>query len=141
MTLDRLFVICQWWALAGWLLLAFLPRWRWTERLVFSAAIPLALAAVYLVLVAFYFGRAEGNFSTLDGVVLLFSNKPVVLAGWIHYLVFDLFIGAWETRDAQRQGISHLVVVPCLFFTLMLGPVGLLCYFAVRWSLRREFFI
>jgi hypothetical protein len=26
----------------------------------------------------------------------------------------------------------HWLVIPCLFFTLMLGPIGLLLYFAVR---------
>lgn len=141
MTLDDLFQWCVRLAMVGWVLLAFLPRWRWTQRLVFSAAIPLVLATVYLVLAASYFGTAEGSFNSLDGVTKLFSSKPVVLAGWIHYLVFDLFVGMWETRDAEKLGIPHLLVIPCLFLTLMLGPVGLLAYFVVRWTMRREVFI
>ena len=52
--------------------------------------------------------------------------------GWIHYLAFDLFVGAWEVRDAQARGIHHLLVIPCLFLTLMAGPGGLLLYWAIR---------
>ena len=63
------------------------------------------------------------------------------MAGWIHYLAFDLFIGAWEVRDARRLGVPHMVVVPCLFFTLMAGPVGLALYFAMRAGTRREIWI
>ena len=62
----------------------------------------------------------------------LFQKRELLLAGWIHYLAFDLFIGAWETRDAPRNQIPHLVVIPCLVMTFMLGPIGLLFYFAIR---------
>ena len=63
-----------------------------------------------------------------------FSVPETVLVGWVHYLAFDLFVGAWEVRDAQRRSISHLYVVPCLLFTLMLGPVGLLAYLTLRFA-------
>jgi hypothetical protein len=56
----------------------------------------------------------------------------LLLAGWVHYMAFDLFIGAWETRDARRAGVPHLMVVPCLILTFMLGPIGLLVYLALR---------
>ena len=61
-----------------------------------------------------------------------FQKRELLLAGWIHYLCFDLFIGAWEVRDSQANGIPHLVVIPCLIMTFMLGPIGLLFYFAIR---------
>ena len=62
----------------------------------------------------------------------LFRNEWLVLAGWIHYLAFDLFVGAWEVRDSQDRGISHFLVIPCLLLTFFLGPIGLLLYFTVR---------
>jgi hypothetical protein len=83
-------------------------------------------------LLAAHWGQTQGGFGTLDGVAALFSNKWLLLAGWIHYLAFDLFIGSWETRDAQSLGISHFIVIPCLVLTNMFGPAGLLLYFAVR---------
>jgi hypothetical protein len=59
------------------------------------------------------------------------------VAGWIHYLIFDLFVGAWEARDARRRGVPHLLLVPCLLATLMIGPVGLLLYVLVRFFSKR----
>ena len=61
--------------------------------------------------------------------------------GWIHYLVFDLFVGAWIGRDAIRRAIPHWMVVPCLVVTLFIGPVGLLLYFLVRRATRRGGFL
>jgi hypothetical protein len=81
---------------------------------------------------------AGGGFSSLSGVMTLFTSPHFALVGWVHYLAFDLFIGAWEVRDARRRLISHWFVVPCLVLTLMLGPVGLLAYLGLRFVLRRE---
>jgi hypothetical protein len=75
---------------------------------------------------------ADGGFGSLADVATLFSKQELLLAGWVHYLCFDLFIGAWEVRDSQRHGTPHLLVIPCLLMTFMLGPIGLLFYFAIR---------
>jgi hypothetical protein len=69
--------------------------------------------------------------------MVAFSAPHIAVAGWIHLLVFDLFVGAWETRDAQRRGVPHLLLVPCLIVTLMIGPVGLLLYVLVRFFSKR----
>jgi hypothetical protein len=138
MSPEQLFSTCGALATTGWLLLVFLPRRRWTARLVCPVIIPLLLALVYLWLVATTLGRTPGGFGSLDDVSLLFQNRRVLLAGWIHYLAFDLFIGSWEVRDAQRVGLRHLLVVPCLALTFLFGPVGLLLYFVLRASLRRR---
>ena len=50
-----------------------------------------------------HFQGAEGGFGSLADVATLFGKPELLLAGWIHYLAFDLFIGAWEVRDAQRN--------------------------------------
>ncbi|MGE0882593.1 MAG: ABA4-like family protein [Blastocatellales bacterium] len=132
MNAETLFSICNLTAMIGWILLVLAPRWRWTSRLVLSGGISLLLAAVYLVLIATTFGKAEGGFGTLADVMKLFSHPWVALAGWVHYLVFDLFVGSWEVRDAQSRGISHWLVIPCLLLTFLLGPIGFLLYHAVR---------
>lgn len=141
MSLETIFSLCGWVATLGWLLLIFVPRWKWTARFITAAVLPLALAFVYLFLVATHFGQSEGSFGSLAGVSLLFRNPYNLLAGWIHYLAFDLFIGSWEVRDAQRLGIRHLLVVPCLLLTFIFGPVGLLLYFALRFAVKRKFFV
>ncbi len=121
-----------------WALLVFAPRWRWTQRLVHGPVVVLLLAPLYAFMLFGYGPSPEGGgFSSLYQVMILFSVPHVTLGGWIHYLIFDLFIGAWEVRDSQRLGIHHLYVVPCLFFTLMVGPIGLLLYVLLRFATKR----
>lgn len=132
MTIDTLFVSANYLAMAGWVLLIVLPRWQWSARLVCPVIIAGLLAIVYAALLLPVIGSSEGSFDSLDGVAALFGNKQLLLAGWLHYLAFDLFIGSWEVRDSQRHGIHHLLVVPCLALTFMLGPIGLLTYLIIR---------
>lgn len=126
-------------AMIGWLLLIFLPKWKWTQQIVISGGISLLFAIGYLT----YFiigidGFDMNSFGSLDGVMALFTKPEAVLVGWLHYLAFDLFVGMWEVKNAQHHGIPHLVVIPCLLFTFMLGPVGLLLYFIIRFVFKRK---
>ncbi len=139
MSTDTLFTIANNYPLPFWLLLVFAPGWKWTQTIVHTFMLPLVLAALYLYLAVTSFGSGEGNFFSLDGIAALFADRNALLAGWIHYLVFDLFVGAWIARDARRMKIHHALVVPCLFFTLMLGPVGLLLYYILRGVTRKRF--
>lgn len=119
----------------AWALLIFAPRWRGTEILVHSMIYPLLLGLVYIVGMVLAFsghGAEGGSFTSIEGVRTLFSTDVGILIGWTHYLVFDLFVGAWEARDAQRRGFSHWLLIPCLIFTFMLGPIGLFLYLILR---------
>jgi hypothetical protein len=138
MTNDTLFSIASTAVLPGWLLLAVAPRWRWSARIVAGVLLPCLLGLLYVYLIGRYFGAAEGGFGSLDEVAALFGTEGLLLAGWVHYLAFDLFIGAWEVRDAQTLGIAHLLVVPCLALTFLFGPAGLLAYLGLRVVLRRR---
>lgn len=141
MSNEVLFSICNTAVLPGWLLLAILPRWKWTARLITAVIIPGLLGLVYLYLVLTEFGKTEGGFGSLAQVQQLFANPAMLVAGWIHYLAFDLFLGSWEVRDAQRLGLSHWLVIPCLVLTFLFGPVGLLLYFALRAALKKQFLL
>jgi hypothetical protein len=137
-----IFLYCNYGVLPAWALLMMAPDSIWTRRLVHSALVPLLLATVYVAALVINPDNPEGaSFGSLEGVMALFSGPWIVLGGWVHYLVFDLFIGAWEARDAARRGIRHLFVVPCLFFTLMLGPVGLGMYLLLRAATTREWLL
>ena len=134
MNIELLFTICSTAVLPAWLLLIAAPTWRWTHRLIHRVWIPGLLAVVYIYCVYASGPTPEGaGFGSLHEVMILFTSPYSVLAGWIHYLAFDLFIGAWEARDAHRRGISHMLVIPCLGLTFIAGPVGLLLYFCIRW--------
>jgi hypothetical protein len=128
---DALFSAANLTAVAGWLLLIVAPRRRWAT-LTAGTVIPLALAALYLVLLAAHWGETRGGFSSLPAVAELFSNHWLLLAGWIHYLAFDLFTGTWEVRDAIARGVPHWLVVPCLLLTFLFGPIGFMAYHAAR---------
>ena len=138
-TAERLFSLAGLVVMPGWVLLVFVPWWRWSTGLIPGIVLPAILGVLYAVLIATNFFGAEGGFDSLSEVGRLFQNRYVLLAGWIHYLAFDLFVGAWEVRDARRLGINHFFVIPCLLMTLALGPVGLLVYLGIRVALRQVY--
>ena len=117
--------------LIGWLLLVFLPRWSWTRRVVRGGLVPL-LAIGYAAIILARFGTSDGGFGSLAEVQRLFADPYMLVAGWIHYLAFDLFIGSWIVADAlERSAPAWLRIVP-LPLTFMFGPAGLLLYLAGR---------
>ncbi len=137
MPLEILFKGANFAVLPFWLLLLVAPRWRGTQLLVHGPAVVLLLTPIYAYML-FGYGPSPQNvdMTTLYGVMSAFTAPHIVVAGWIHYLIFDLFIGAWETRDALRLHIPQLFVIPCLLATLVVGPVGLLLYVIVRFITR-----
>ena len=141
MTKEILFYICNAVALCGWLLLIFAPRWKWSARGIAACIVPTLLSIAYISLILMYSGESQGGFFSLEEVSLIFQNQHIVLACWIHYMVFDLFVGCWITRDAQKINVSHLLVIPCLIATCLYGPFGLTLYFLIRWIGKRTFFI
>ena len=132
MTPQQVFAITNAVALVGWILLAVLPGRRWVTEVATGKVLPAFFAVVYVAIAVTVFPGADGSFSTLDGVATLFSNSWLLLAGWLHYLAFDLLIGTWEARDARERGVPHVLLVPCLFITLMFGPAGWLLYLGAR---------
>jgi len=135
---DTLFSLCGNLAMVGWLGLVLLPGQRVVVEVIARVAIPLAIAAVYVFLMATNYASAPtgAGFGSLDAVASLFTVPGLLLAGWIHYLAFDLFVGSWEVSDARANGIHHFLVVPCLFATFMAGPAGLALYFCVKYAHR-----
>ena len=131
MTPNQIFSIVNTIALASWILLALLPRRGWI-RMLTGGAIPVLLAVAYSGIVAAQWHNSSGGFSSLADVLTLFGNPWMLLAGWTHYLAFDLLVGNWEVRDSQERGISHLVVRPCLVLTFLFGPAGWLLYLTIR---------
>jgi len=94
--LDVVFLICNYGILPAWILLALAPNWSLTQRIVHQIWIPLLLGSVYLVVfVMSPPPPSGGGFTSLSGVMTLFTSPTFALVGWVHYLVFDLFIGAW----------------------------------------------
>ncbi len=130
--LDTWFSLAGALAMAGWLALVVFPKSPLvTDRLV-GLGVPAALGVLYAGLILAFWAGSPGGFGSLDEVAALFSVRGLLLAGWVHYLAFDLFVGAWEVRTARTEKIPHLLVVPCLLMTFLFGPVGLLMFLALR---------
>ena len=132
---DQIFAIANPLAALSWLLLIVAPR---RAVLVTGLAVPVIFAVLYSALIAASWGGSDGGFSSLAAVAQLFGNRWLLLAGWVHYLCFDLLVGTWEVQDAQARGVPHRLVVPCLILTFLFGPGGWLLYQAVSLNYRRS---
>ena len=129
--MDLLYTLLNASVIPAWILIAFFPRSKFTNKLVYSYAWHIVLSIFYLVYIVWgsieNFG-GEGGMHSLEALRIGFENDKVLLAAWAHYLIFDLFVGVWIMKDAQSKNIDSWLLKPILFFTLMLGPVGFLFY-------------
>jgi hypothetical protein len=126
MTLDDLFQLAGAVASVGWLILILGPRrFAWLNAIPLWV-LPVALAVLYAALILTALPGGEGGFGSLDQVRALFADDRALLAGWVHYLAFDLFVGAVMARRMDAAGVWRLVQAPFLIATFLLGPLGFL---------------
>ena len=143
-TLSIVFNVATAIAILGWLALFGYPFWPQAGRIfVFSLAVVMLCAMyIYFLFLARHLDKPDskprGGFSSLSGVVSLFKSPRAVLAGWIHFLAFDLMVGLYIVTDAARLGITHWWLLPALFLTLMFGPAGLLLYLVIRYAVSTD---
>ena len=117
-----------------------LPNSSITKTVVHSYLYPVLLGGSYLFMLIYSWG-GDGGMDTLQNLKISFGRDEILILGWLHYLVFDLFIGAWIARDSKAHSIHHLAVIPSLILTLFAGPVGLLSYLGIRWiKIRKSLF-
>jgi hypothetical protein len=117
-----------------WALMILLPKWSWTTRIVSSPLIVMPIVAIYAVLVIPAFGEVWPAVTnpTLGGVRELLGSADGAAAGWAHMIAFDLFVGRWSYLDSRERGVPVLLMAPILLLTILLGPLGLAAYLAVR---------
>ena len=128
MTPSMLFSIANPLALIGWLILiaGIVTKRPLLRDRIAGLYVPLALAVAYTILILIFWWGAEGGFDTLENVQKLFTSPWVALAGWVHYLAYDLFIGALVSRQIMERGISRLFLIPILPLAFLFGPIGFL---------------
>ena len=119
-----------------WIILLVLPFWKTGHVIVAGFIIAACCHYVFLLVWGKRFdapdNRAGGSFFSLSGVVRLFQHPRSTLAGWTHFVAFDLMVGLYIVGDAAAHGVPHGLLVLPLIATLMLGPSGLLLYVLVR---------
>lgn len=130
---DSLFSTMNMLAMCGWVILIFSPK-RWNAVLVITGIlIPTILGVLYGSLMLTHMSSAEGGgYASISQVRALMSYDPVLVAGWAHYLAFDLIVGTLVAKEADKTGISRLVQAPILFGTFMYGPAGLILYLIIH---------
>jgi hypothetical protein len=108
--------VLPWWGL--WLVA---PRSERARSAASHSGIFLGLAAVYALLLAAALG---GDLPGIGYAALraALASPTGFLAGWTHYLAFDLFVGAWILRESQRIALEPR---PYLLLALLVGPLGL----------------
>lgn len=135
---DTVFQAASTAALLAWLALLLSPpsaRWARPVWRLCGRLVPLGLSLLYVAMLAAHW-RGQGGFGTLAEVKALFDVPGVLVAGWVHYLAFDLFVGAWIAERSAALALPHWQVVPVLLLTFMFGPAGLLAFVMLR-ALRR----
>ncbi|CCQ49478.1 ABA4-like family protein [Crocosphaera watsonii WH 8501] len=131
--LSLLFNIANFYALPFWLLMVILPKWVVTQKVMSSYLPFVPLAGLYIYL----FGgsldpESAEAFSnpTLPVLAQLFSQEPVMLTGWIHFIVLDLFTGRYVYLEGREKGIFTIHSLILCFFA---GPIGLLSHIVTSW--------
>lgn len=140
MTADLVFSLANSAALVGWLVLAagVILKRDFLVTTLAGRVWPIGFAALYTILILFFFGSAPGGFDSLAHVQLLFTSTWAATAGWIHYLAFDLFIGSWISAQVIARGLPRLALIVILPLTFLFGPIGLLLFFITKLAFERR---
>ena len=141
LTADTVFKITCLIAGVGWIVILFVsPFWMGYDKFLVGIIIALlALSYTWLNFSNFDPGILK-KFSTLEGIGELFQNKFLLTAAWVHFLAFDLLAAVWMKNNSIKHGIGHLVLIPALVFTCMLGPLGFLLYLLTRFIKTKSYF-
>jgi hypothetical protein len=140
MTPEQAFNISTAFALVGWIVLVFMPSHRAAVEGIARTLVPALLSIAYAVIIipALFGGGGLGSLGSFEGVASMLNQPWLLVAGWLHYLAFDLLVGTWQVSTARSEGIPHYAVLPCLLLTFILGPVGFVAFLVVRWTLGRR---
>jgi len=115
-----------------WLAMILAPRSRVTRWLVQRASfLFVGLGVGYDVLLASGVAHSGEvvDFRDPDSVRAALSSPDFFLAGWAHYIAFDLFVGRWIWEDALARGRR---APGSLLLTWLAGPAGLSLYLIRR---------
>ena len=138
LTLQTWFIAAHAVAFVGWAALFALP-WIGRRRAVLTArwaAVPLCLLYLLFLFTHLKAIPIDSGY-TLEAIGRFFDRPVLLLVGWIHYLVLDLWVGSWEAEHSEQAGVRYAALLPCLFATMMIGPLGLLLYLIVAHGWRR----
>ena len=119
-------------AMLAWLFLLIVPKWKYTIPSVVSFIIFfLSISYTFIIIKALPLIKPD-VFSSLSSIRNLFANDTTLLAGWIHYLAFDLFVGVYIVKEAQKYFIHRSIVTILLPLTFLFGPIGYVAFQIIK---------
>ncbi len=135
--LEAVFRIANFGAVVAWIVLVLAAVFGWRRALerFCGSLVPLLLASAYVVLLVTHWGGA-GDFASLAGVAALFRQPPLLLAGWLHYLAFDLLVGVMIAERFLDDRLPRILLLPVLPLTFFFGPAGWLVFQAICFARR-----
>ncbi len=135
--LEAVFRIANFGAVVAWIVLVLAAAFGWRRALqrFCGSLVPLLLASAYVVLLVTHWG-GPGDVSSLAGVGLLFRQPAALLAGWLHYLAFDLLVGVMIAQRFLDDRLPRILLLPVLPLAFFFAPAGWLLFEAIRFARR-----
>ena len=137
-SLEAVFRIANFGAVIAWIVLVLAAVFGWRGALTgfCGRLVPLLLAAAYVVLLVTHWNGAQVDFTSLAGVGAMFRLPAAMLAGWLHYLAFDLLVGVMVVERFLDERMPRLLLLPVLPLVFFFGPAGWLVFAAIRFARR-----
>ena len=138
LTFENIYLWANFGVLPFWLLLIIIPNSKITQLFVNSIVLPLILSTVYVYIIYQTTLLDESMFDifklylSLDNLYTVFATESFLLAFWIHFLVLNLFLGSWVSRDGVKYNMSRKFVAIPLITIYLTGPLGLVLYWLFR---------
>lgn len=101
-------------------------------------AVPTLFGLIYAGIMMAKFFDSGGGYGSIAAVRALFAHDDILLAGWLHYLAYDFFIGVWIAEQADRIGLSRQIQALILVTAFMFPPMGLVLFLATRATIKRS---
>ena len=140
MNLETYFSIANTLSLLSWIILLIFPyNQKVKSGLVGIVIVFLSLLYIFFIGQSLQLDTME-SFNSLAGIKSLFKSDVALLAGWIHYLAFDLMVGLYISKNAEKYGIHRILLSISLLLTFMFGPVGLFSYLIFRAIKNKRYF-
>ena len=138
LTFENIYLWTNFGILPFWFMLILIPNSKFTRFFINSIILPLILSSIYIYIIYQAIKLEETIvdifklYLSLDNLYTVFATESFLLIFWIHFIVLNLFLGSWISRDAIKYNIKRSLVFLPLVMVYFTGPVGLVLYWVIR---------
>ena len=138
LTFENIYLWTNFGILPFWFMLILIPNSKFTRFFINSIILPLILSSIYIYIIYQAIKLEETIvdifklYLSLDNLYTVFATESFLLIFWIHFLLLNLFLGSWISRDAIKYNIKRSLVFLPLVMVYFTGPVGLVLYWVIR---------